>query len=231
MAVKFSEIKDDQSSKWIGISEGAFLSGNIDESVGFEPFVVIEDDVEIGPNTIVGPFTFIRNGTKIGRDCKIGPHVVLEGNGITIGDRVRIGSHSNLGFNTEIEDLAFIGNYFVPANDRKIVWQRKPFAPEKTLIKFGSRIGLGVTMNSGLIVGREAVVGLGSVITHDVRDRTMVYGNPARFRGAIDIDDELNYERYDLSGFTYEEAVSRFGSMVANFHRVKLLETDLQNAV
>ncbi len=227
VAVKFSEIKDDLSPKWVGISEGAFINGQISNSAKFEPFVVIEDDVSIGPNTIIGANAFIRNGTKIGRDCKIGPNVVLEGNGVTIGDRVRIGSHSNLGFNTDIEDLVFIGNYFVPANDKKIVWQRHPFAPEKTLIKFGARIGLGVIMNSGLVVGREAVVGLGSVVLHDVRERTVVYGNPAHFQKMIDIDDELNYEKYDLSNFTYEDAVSHYGHIIADFHRVKKLETDL----
>ena len=226
-ATKFSDIKDDPSPKWVGLSEGAFMNGQISDSAQFEPFVVIEDGVSIGPNTIVGPNTFIRNGTTIGRDCKIGPCVVLEGNGVTIGDRVRIGSHSNLGFNTEVEDLVFIGNYFVPANDKQITWQRKPFTPEKTHIKFGARIGLSVTMGSGLIIGREAVVGLGSTVLHDVRERTIVYGNPARFRGIIDTEDELNYEKYDLSGFTYEDAISHFGHVIADFHRVKKLETDL----
>lgn len=226
-AIKFSDIKDDDSQKWAGISEGAFLKNRIANNARLEPFVVIEEDVEIGENTIVGPFTFIRNGTKIGRDCRIGPNVVLEGNGVVIGDRVRLGSHSNLGFNTVVKDLVFIGNYFVPANDRKMVWQRRQFTPERTKIEFGARIGLGVILNSGLTIGREAVVGLGSVVTNNVTEKTVVYGNPARFRKMIDVDDEINYEEYDLSGLTYEKAVSRYGHVIADFHRVKKLEKDL----
>lgn len=42
-------------------------------------------------------------------------------------------------------------------------------------------VGAGATILLGVTVGENAVVGAGSVVTHDVAPNTIVAGNPARF--------------------------------------------------
>jgi UDP-2-acetamido-3-amino-2,3-dideoxy-glucuronate N-acetyltransferase len=52
-----------------------------------------------------------------------------------------------------------------------------------TLVKRGASLGANCTVVCGITVGRYAFVGAGSVVTRDVPDYALVYGNPARLRG------------------------------------------------
>ena len=126
----FEEIKDGKYSIWDGISEKALLGGKISSSAKFEPYVVIEDNVEIGTNTIIGPHTFLRSGTKIGDNTTIGGCCVLEGN-LEVGNHVRIGTHCNLGWGTKIENCVFIAGHLTGANDHDMVYLRKQLKSNK----------------------------------------------------------------------------------------------------
>jgi acetyltransferase-like isoleucine patch superfamily enzyme len=57
---------------------------------------------------------------------------------------------------------------------------------ERTLVKKGASIGSGVTILANVVIGENAMVGAGSVVTSDVPAGTVVYGNPARVRRTID---------------------------------------------
>ena len=50
-----------------------------------------------------------------------------------------------------------------------------------TLVRKGASIGTSTTILCGITIGRDAIVGAGSVVTKDVPDRAVVAGNPARF--------------------------------------------------
>jgi len=52
-----------------------------------------------------------------------------------------------------------------------------------TLVKKGASIGANATIVCGNTLGRYSFVGAGSVVTKDVPDHALVYGNPARVRG------------------------------------------------
>jgi acetyltransferase-like isoleucine patch superfamily enzyme len=47
-------------------------------------------------------------------------------------------------------------------------------------VKRGASIGTSATILCGITIGENAVVGAGSVVTHDVPDNAIVAGNPAR---------------------------------------------------
>jgi acetyltransferase-like isoleucine patch superfamily enzyme len=52
-----------------------------------------------------------------------------------------------------------------------------------TLVRRGAALGANATLVCGITIGAWAVVGAGSVVTRDVPDYGLVYGNPARLHG------------------------------------------------
>ena len=63
-------------------------------------------------------------------------------------------------------------------NGRRHDWTHSAMAPVR--ICEGAWIGARSIILKGVTIGAGAVVGMGSVVTHDVPPRTIVAGNPAR---------------------------------------------------
>ncbi|PYV17400.1 MAG: N-acetyltransferase [Acidobacteria bacterium] len=123
----------------------------------------------IGDGTKIGAFVEIQKNAKVGKNCKISSHsFVCEG--VTIEDHVFIG-HS----------VAFINDRYprAIASDGRLQAE-EDWTVEPTLVKKGASIGSGATILSNLVIGENALVGAGSVVTHDVPDNAIVAGNPAR---------------------------------------------------
>jgi tetrahydrodipicolinate N-succinyltransferase len=55
----------------------------------------------------------------------------------------------------------------------------------KTLVKKGSSIGANSTIICGVKIGKYSMVGAGSVVTKDVPDFGLVFGNPSKLRGFV----------------------------------------------
>jgi UDP-2-acetamido-3-amino-2,3-dideoxy-glucuronate N-acetyltransferase len=55
----------------------------------------------------------------------------------------------------------------------------------QTLISRGASLGANSTVVCGIIIGAWAMIGSGSVVTHNVPDYALVYGNPARLHGFV----------------------------------------------
>jgi len=60
-----------------------------------------------------------------------------------------------------------------------------------TLVKQGASIGSGAVIMCGVTLGRESMVGAGSVVTHDVPDYGIVVGVPAKVVGDIRKKEEI----------------------------------------
>jgi len=60
--------------------------------------------------------------------------------------------------------------------------------PERERIQVcrGASIGSNATILGDVIIGEKALVGAGSVVTHDVPPRVIVAGNPARILRYLD---------------------------------------------
>ena len=54
-------------------------------------------------------------------------------------------------------------------------------------IKKYAKIGANSTILPGIVIGENALVGAGSVVTRDVPDNVVVAGNPARIIKAVEI--------------------------------------------
>jgi len=85
-----------------------------------------------------------------------------------------------------LEDDVFCGPSMVFTNfvNPRIHVERKN-EYKRTLIRQGATIGANATIVCGITLGRFSFVGAGSVVTRDIPDYAMVFGNPARLRGWV----------------------------------------------
>jgi acetyltransferase-like isoleucine patch superfamily enzyme len=63
-----------------------------------------------------------------------------------------------------------------------------PISKDSIVVRCGSWIGAGAVILPGVTIGKNAVVGAGSIVTRDVPDFTVVAGNPARVLRRIGTD-------------------------------------------
>jgi UDP-2-acetamido-3-amino-2,3-dideoxy-glucuronate N-acetyltransferase len=139
----------------------------------------------IGENTRVWAFAHVLPGARIGSDCNICDHVFIE-NDVIVGDRVTIKCGVQLWDGLRVADDVFIGPNATFSNDKYP--KSKHYAREilQTYIGRGASIGSGAAVLPGIKIGSRAMVGAGSVVTHDVPARAIVSGNPARIIGYVD---------------------------------------------
>jgi acetyltransferase-like isoleucine patch superfamily enzyme len=129
----------------------------------------------IGDNTKIGTFVEIQKGVTIGMNCKISSHTFIC-EGVTIEDNVFIG-----------HDVTFINDPYPRATTANGELQTEAdWVCEKTVVKCGASVGSSATLMSKIIIGENAIVGAGSVVTKDVPPNTIVAGNPARVLRKID---------------------------------------------
>lgn len=133
----------------------------------------------IGITTVVWQFCVILSECKIGENCNINAHCFIENN-VTIGNNVTVKSGVYIWDGTIIEDNVFIGPNVTFTNDKN---PRSKVYPDNfltTTIKTGASIGAGAVILPGITIGKNAMIGAGSVVTKDVPDNVTVIGNPAK---------------------------------------------------
>ena len=148
------------------------------------PTATVESE-EIGEGTKIWHFVHIRDKAKIGKNCNIGKGVYMDTE-VEIGDGVKIQNFVSIYKGVKIEDDVFIGPSVTFANDvypRSFIWDGGKVVP--TLIKKGASIGANATILCGITVGEYSMIGAGSVVTEDVPDHGLVYGNPAELKGFV----------------------------------------------
>ena len=141
----------------------------------------------IGDRTKIWQFCVILPGAQIGSDCNINAQVFIE-NDVVIGNHVTVKSGVQLWDGVRIEDYVFIGPNVTFTNDLRPRSQRYPEQFMTTRIKQFASVGANSTILGGVTVGNYALIGAGSVVTKDVGDYEVWYGNPACFRGYVDAD-------------------------------------------
>ena len=83
-----------------------------------------------------------------------------------------------------LEDDVFCGLSVVftnVVNPRSHVPRRDEY--KRTLVMRGATIGANATVICGVTLGRYCFIGAGAVITRDVPDYAIGYGNPSRLNG------------------------------------------------
>ncbi|MBU0580436.1 MAG: N-acetyltransferase [Candidatus Margulisbacteria bacterium] len=124
---------------------------------------------EIGDETKIGAFVEIQSDVKIGKNCKISSHSFIC-SGVTIEEGVFIGHH-----------VCFTNDKYPQASNQDGSLKKEgDWKLLRTLVKRRASIGSGSVILPGIVIGENAVVGAGAVVTKDVPANTTVVGVPAR---------------------------------------------------
>jgi UDP-3-O-[3-hydroxymyristoyl] glucosamine N-acyltransferase len=168
-------------------------------------YVVIEEGCEIGNNVTIEDFVVLKSGTIIGDDCYIhagakigtptfnfkvenGKRIRGDQKGVTvIEDGVDIGynpviqrgvvRNTVVGENTFINNLCNIGHDVQIGKGCSIGLGVRMSG--HTEIGADAKLSPGVTILNRVTIGRNAFVGIGSLVLHDISDHTRVVGRPA----------------------------------------------------
>jgi acetyltransferase-like isoleucine patch superfamily enzyme len=143
-------------------------------------------DVRLGDQVQI--FNFVNAyGCSIDDGSKIGSFVEIQ-KGATIGKNCKISSHSFICEGVHIAKNVFIGHNVTFINDRfpRAINEEGALQTEEnwqciqTFVAEGASIGSSATILCGVQIGRNAIIGAGSVVTKDIPDNTVYAGNPAK---------------------------------------------------
>ena len=143
----------------------------------------IDAGAQIGPGTKIWHFCHVMPRASIGERCNIGQNVFIASD-VSIGNNAKIQNNVSLFTGVVIEDDVFLGPSMVftnVINPRSHVNRKDEY--KTTLIRQGSSIGANATIVCGITLGKYCFVGAGAVVTRDIPDFALVYGNPARIQG------------------------------------------------
>lgn len=138
----------------------------------------------IGVRFQAGHGALVREENRIGDDVSIGSHSVVEHH-VVLADRVRIHSNAFIPEFSVLDEGAWVGPGVIFTN------AAYPLSPSAKANLRGphllasAKIGAGAVLLPGVTIGRNALVGAGAVVTHDVPDYSVVAGNPARVMGDV----------------------------------------------
>lgn len=167
----------------IGVTPRETQAGGIDTWIGAGAIIrshtIIYAGNRIGANFQTGHSVMIRELNEIGDNVSIGTHSIIEHH-VKIGDGVRIHSNVFIPEYSILEEDAWVGPHAVLTN---ALYPRSPDAKANLRgphLMTGSKVGANATLLPGVTIGRNALVGAGSVVVGDVPDGKVVVGNPAR---------------------------------------------------
>jgi acetyltransferase-like isoleucine patch superfamily enzyme len=116
-------------------------------------------------------------GVKIGKNCHFSPYVLIDllhPELITIEDNVTIASNSMIFAHVNPTTNEFLKNHGYPRTIKPVV------------IKNGAIVSVGCIIIAGVTIGKNSIVGAGSVVSQDIPDYCIAVGNPARIIKKID---------------------------------------------
>ncbi|MEM5812375.1 MAG: acyltransferase [Candidatus Aenigmatarchaeota archaeon] len=154
--------------------------------------IFVHKTAEVSEKAIIGEGTKIWNNAQvrefaeIGKNCTIGKNVYIDEK-VKIGNNVKIQNNACIYYKTIIEDDVMVGPNVVFTNDlypRAFIWNEQRRG-KPIIVKKGASIGANSTIICGHTIGSYALIGAGSVVTKDIPEHGLAYGNPAVLRGFV----------------------------------------------
>jgi acetyltransferase-like isoleucine patch superfamily enzyme len=136
--------------------------------------------VYIGAETRLWQFSIVLKNAIIGSNCNINSHTFIE-NDVVIGNNVTVKCGVYIWDGIVIENDVFIGPNVTFTNDKYPKSKKYPQEFQKTILKNKCSIGANATILGGVTIGEGAMIGAGSLVTKNVPDGELWFGNPAKF--------------------------------------------------
>ncbi len=146
----------------------------------------IEDNVSIGSGCKIWHFCHIDSGATLGDNCNLGQNIYI-GKNVVVGCGVKLQNNVSVYSGVTLMDWVFCGPSVVFTND---LTPRAKHAKtsnnyKKTLVKQSASLGANSTIIAGVTIGCYAMIGAGAVVTSDVKNHSLVVGNPAKHIGWV----------------------------------------------
>ena len=163
-----------------------------------EEGVYIHSTADVSPRATLGAGTKVwhqaqvREGAVLGRNCILGKGAYVDFD-VQIGDNVKVQNRASIYHGVTLESGVFVGPHVVFTNDKApravnpdgSLKSDDDWELGRILVREGAALGAGAIIVTGVTIGRFAMVGAGAVVTKDVPDHGLVYGNPARLAGYV----------------------------------------------
>lgn len=148
---------------------------------------IIYNHVRIDRKLRTGHNILIREHVTLGRNCVVGTQAILDGY-ITIGDKSMVQSQCYIAQCVKVGRGVFIAPGCIFMDNKRIILGE---GLAKTTVEDYVRIGGGTKVLPGVTIGRNALVGAGSIVARNVPPKALAYGVPAkvkRFQSDKEID-------------------------------------------
>jgi sugar O-acyltransferase (sialic acid O-acetyltransferase NeuD family) len=124
---------------------------------------LISNDLKLA--TLIDPTALISPFVKIGEGTIICEYTTVH-TGVVLGNNILIQPFSNIGHDIKIGNHSVMSPYCAPGGSST----------------FGDRVFIGMqsTLKEKLVIGDDAIIGMGAVVYQDVPANATVIGNPAR---------------------------------------------------
>ena len=177
----------------------------------------------IGEGTRIWAFAHVLAGARIGADCNICDGVFIE-NDVVVGDRVTIKCGVQLWDGIRVEDSVFIGPNVSFSND--LFPRSKEYEGEalETHIATGVSIGAGSTILPGLRIGRNAMIGAGTVVSRDVPPNAIVTGKAGQITGYSSSEESVRLTPINVDKPTGEGSGRQTMRSGASLHHLASVE-------
>jgi acetyltransferase-like isoleucine patch superfamily enzyme len=140
---------------------------------------------QIGNNFKTGNKANIRELNTIGDDVSIGTLSVIEHH-VTIKNRVRIHTQVFVPEYTVLEDDCWLGPNVVVTNARYPKNSLSKDNLQGVRVRNSAKIGANVTLLPGIVIGKNSLIGAGSVVVKDIANGVVVAGNPTKILREMD---------------------------------------------
>jgi acetyltransferase-like isoleucine patch superfamily enzyme len=142
--------------------------------------------VSLGDNTTIGHRTLLRSDVRVGANTQLAHGMSIERD-CRIGNHVRCSPLSHITSSIVMEDRVFIGAGVVTINDKGMIWRDPKKEPEliPPYFEYAAKIGSGSVIAAGVRIGRNSLIGSGSVVTHDIPADVIAFGVPAKVKGLL----------------------------------------------
>jgi len=181
---------------------------------------VIDDGCSIGNGTKIWHFSHIMPNCSIGKNCNIGQNVVISPE-VILGNNVKIQNNVSIYTGVTCDDDVFLGPSMVftnIVNPRSAVIRKDQYA--KTHVGKGASIGANATIVCGNDIGKYAFIGAGAVVTKNVKDYSLVVGNPGRHIGWMsEFGHRLNFDENGIA--VCPEAKEKYKLEMASVNKIQ----------